>query len=113
VQRLFENVKTSLTATSFITSMSTFLLGLASAGIMGIGGWQMVSTTSSPWANSFSSRYYLGFMIAPIVQMSNIGSQFTEAFAGLDRTEEIMNMEPEDINEERPVELGAAWRHRL
>ncbi len=38
VQRLFENVKTSLTATSFISSMSTFLLGLASAGIMGIGG---------------------------------------------------------------------------
>jgi ABC-type multidrug transport system fused ATPase/permease subunit len=34
---------------------------------------------------------YLGFMIAPIVQMSNIGSQLTEAFAGLDRTEEIMN----------------------
>ena len=47
----------------------------------------------------------LGFMIAPIVQMSNIGSQFTEAFAGLDRTEEIMNMEPEDHPEERPIVL--------
>jgi subfamily B ATP-binding cassette protein MsbA len=38
----------------------------------------------------------LGFMIAPIVQMSNIGSQLTEALAGLDRTEELMNMTPED-----------------
>ena len=47
----------------------------------------------------------LGFMIAPIVQMSNIGSQFTEAFAGLDRTEEIMNMDPEDDPEERPIML--------
>ena len=44
---------------------------------------------------------YLGFMIAPIVQMSNIGSQLTEAFAGLDRTEEIMNMAVESDDEKR------------
>jgi len=50
---------------------------------------------------------YLGFMIAPIVQMSNIGSQLTEGFAGLDRTEEIMNMESEHDTEERVIELEA------
>jgi ABC-type multidrug transport system fused ATPase/permease subunit len=44
-------------------------------------------------------------MIAPIVQMSNIGSQLSEAFAGLDRTEEIMSMQPEDRPEERPLRL--------
>ena len=44
-------------------------------------------------------------MIAPIVQMSNIGSQMTEAFAGLDRTEEIMNMAPEDNPEHRNIEI--------
>jgi ABC-type multidrug transport system fused ATPase/permease subunit len=48
---------------------------------------------------------YLGFMIAPIVQMSNIGSQLTEAFAGLDRTEEIMNMNPEEDPEIRVKNL--------
>ena len=47
----------------------------------------------------------LAFMIAPIVQMSNIGSQLTEAFAGLDRTEEIMKMDPEDLTEQRPIVL--------
>ena len=47
----------------------------------------------------------LGFMIAPIVQMSNIGSQLTEAFAGLDRTEEIMNMQSEANDEFRTIEL--------
>jgi subfamily B ATP-binding cassette protein MsbA len=47
----------------------------------------------------------LGFMIAPIVQMSNIGSQLTEAFAGLDRTEEIMNMKSEASDEFRTIEL--------
>ncbi len=44
-------------------------------------------------------------MIAPIVQMSNIGSQLTEAFAGLDRTEELMNMDPENDPDTRKIEL--------
>lgn len=105
VQRLFENVKTSLTATSFISSVSTFLLGLASAGIMGIGASMMVNDTLTT-GDFLQFTVLLGFMIAPIVQMSNIGSQFTEAFAGLDRTEEIMNMEPEDRPEDRPVVLA-------
>ena len=43
-----------------------------------------------------SFTVFLGFLIAPIVQMSNIGSQLTEAFAGLDRTEELLNISPED-----------------
>lgn len=104
VQRLFDNVKSSLTATSFISSMSTFLLGLASAGIMGIGASLMIDKELTP-GEFVQFTVLLGFMIAPIVQMSNIGSQFTEAFAGLDRTEEIMNMEPEDHPEERPMVL--------
>lgn len=105
VQRLFDNVKTSLTATSFISSMSTLLLGLASAGIMGIGAYQMVDgeLTSGEFVQF---TVLLGFMITPIVQMSNIGSQLTEAFAGLDRTEEIMNMDPEDVPDDRPIELA-------
>jgi subfamily B ATP-binding cassette protein MsbA len=48
----------------------------------------------------------LGFMIAPIVQMSNIGSQITEAFAGLDRTQEIMNMKSEDDAIDRPNKIN-------
>jgi subfamily B ATP-binding cassette protein MsbA len=110
VQRLFDNVKASLTATSFISSMSTLLLGLASAGIMGIGAYQMVggNLTSGEFVQF---TVLLGFMIAPILQMSNIGSQLTEAFAGLDRTEEIMNMQPEDIEELRPIKLNGVQGH--
>lgn len=104
VQRLFENVRQSLTATAMITSSSTFLLGLASAGIMAIGGWQIIRGDLTV-GDFLAFMLYLGFMIAPIVQMSNIGSQLTEAFAGLDRTEELMRMEPEDKPEERPVVL--------
>jgi subfamily B ATP-binding cassette protein MsbA len=95
VERLFINVKNSLTATSLITSSSTFLLGLASTGIMGIGGYFMMNKTMT-YGDFLSFTLFLGFMIAPIVQMSNIGSQLTEAMAGLDRTQELMVMDEED-----------------
>jgi subfamily B ATP-binding cassette protein MsbA len=104
VERLFNNIKQSLTATALITSSSTLLLGLASAGIMGIGGWQIIHGDLT-LGEFLSFTLFLGFMIAPIVQMSNIGSQLSEAFAGLDRTEELMQMSPEDIADERPIVL--------
>ena len=104
VDQLFENVKKSLTSTALITSSALFLLGLASTGIMGIGGYLIIKGDMT-FGEFLSFTLYLGFMIAPIVQMSNIGSQLTEAFAGLDRTEEIMNMNPEDNPATRPVHL--------
>ncbi|MEQ8518429.1 MAG: ABC transporter ATP-binding protein [Cytophagales bacterium] len=103
-RRLFENVKASLTATAFVTSSSTFLLGLASTGIMGIGGYFIIQGDMT-FGDFLAFTLYLGFMIAPIVQMSNIGSQLTEAFAGLDRTEEIMQMNPEQVDKNRPIKL--------
>lgn len=105
VTRLFMNIKKSLTTTSLVTSSATFLLGLASAGIMGIGGFMIMDDTLT-FGDFLAFTLYLGFMIAPIVQMSNIGSQLTEAFAGLDRTEEILNAPLEDDEKERTVELG-------
>ncbi|MDV3310199.1 MAG: ABC transporter ATP-binding protein/permease [Cyclobacteriaceae bacterium] len=105
VNRLFLNVKKSLTSTSLVTSSATLLLGIASAGIMGIGGY-MIMEGNMTFGDFLSFTLFLGFMIAPIVQMSNIGSQLTEAFAGLDRTEEIMNMDPEDDGTERTLTIG-------
>ena len=99
-EKLYLNVKKSLTATALITSSSTLLLGLASAGIMGIGGYFMMDNTMS-FGDFISFTLFLGFMIAPIVQMSNIGSQLTEAMAGLDRTQELMEMTIEDNPEVR------------
>lgn len=105
VEKLFLNVKQSLTSTSLVTSSATFLLGLASTGIMGIGGYMIINGDMT-FGDFLSFTLYLGFMIAPIVQMSNIGSQLTEAFAGLDRTEEIMNMTPEDDGVTRTIKIG-------
>jgi len=103
-RRLFENVKSSLTATALVTSSATFLLGLASVGIMGIGGYFIIQGQMT-FGDFLAFTLYLGFMITPIVQMSNIGSQLTEAFAGLDRTEEIMQMENENDPSNRTVVL--------
>jgi len=104
VDRLFQNVKKSLTATALMTSSSAFLLGIASAGIMGIGGYKIMNGSLTT-GDFISFTLLLGFMIAPIVQMSNIGSQLTEALAGLDRTEELMNMTAEADVEDRTIEL--------
>ena len=104
VEDLYQNVKKSLTATAFMTSSSTFLLGLASAGIMGMGGY-FIMNNSMTYGEFVSFTLFLGFMIAPIVQMSNIGSQLTEAFAGLDRTQELMSIDEENNLKIRTISL--------
>ena len=104
VEDLYQNVKKSLTATAFMTSSSTFLLGLASTGIMGMGGY-FIMNNSMTYGEFVSFTLFLGFMIAPIVQMSNIGSQLTEAFAGLDRTQELMGIDEENNLKIRTISL--------
>jgi len=104
VQKLFLNVKKSLTSTSLVTSSATLLLGIASVAIMGIGA-SMIIDGEMTIGDFFAFTLYLGFLIAPIVQMSNIGSQMTEAFAGLDRTEEIINTAKEGEESNRSNQL--------
>ncbi|MDB9781596.1 ABC transporter ATP-binding protein/permease [Winogradskyella sp.] len=105
VDEIFQNVKKSLTATAIMTSSSTFLIGLATAGVMGIGGYFMIQEEITP-GQFLQFTFLLAFMVAPIVQMSNIGSQLTEALAGLDRTEELMNMTAEADDENRTIEIN-------
>ena len=89
VQRLLDNVMKSLTMTSVLGSASTTVLGLVSALVMWLGGHSVLNHT---WTvgDYFSYNMFLAFMIAPVFQIVNIGTQLTEAFAGLDRTGEIM-----------------------
>ncbi|MDE3742976.1 ABC transporter ATP-binding protein [Maribacter polysaccharolyticus] len=104
VDELFQNVKKSLTTTAFMTSSSTFLIGLATTGVMGIGGYKIMQGELTI-GDLLMFTVLLGTMVAPIVQMSNIGSQLTEALAGLDRTEELMNMTPEADEAQRNIVL--------
>ncbi|MBW8242216.1 ABC transporter ATP-binding protein/permease [Muricauda oceani] len=104
VERLYENVKKSLTTTAFMTSSSTFLLGVATTSVMGFGGYKIIQGTLTV-GQFVEFTVLLGLMIAPIVQMSSVGSQLTEALAGLDRTEELMNLEEESDEENRNIVL--------
>src|SRR5690606_11163755 len=79
-------------------------MGSATKGIMGIGGY-IIMYEGLNIGDFLSFTFVLAIMIAPIVQMSNIGSQLTEALAGLDRTEELMNLAAEDEQEERTIDL--------
>jgi subfamily B ATP-binding cassette protein MsbA len=89
VQRLLENVMKSLTMTSTLGAASTMMAGLVSALVMWFGGHAVLRGT---WTvgTYFQYNMFLVFMIAPVIQIVNIGTQLTEAFAGLDRTSEIM-----------------------
>jgi len=69
-----------------------------------MGGAMIIEGTLST-GDFLAFTLLLGFMIAPIIQMSNIGSQLTEAFAGLDRTEEIMSIQSESDDEMRTIEI--------
>ncbi|MGA2571302.1 MAG: ABC transporter ATP-binding protein [Terracidiphilus sp.] len=89
VGRLLENVMKSLTMTSILAAASTTVLGLVSGCVMWLGGNAVLGHT---WTvgTYFQYNMFLAFMIAPVFQIVNIGTQLTEAFAGLDRTREIM-----------------------
>ena len=91
VNEIFELVKKSMTAQALISSAGVLMIGIASAGVMGIGSYLGLNN-----GEFISYTAMIAFLVAPIIQIGNIGSQFTEAFAGLDRTEEIMSMDPEE-----------------
>jgi ABC-type multidrug transport system fused ATPase/permease subunit len=104
VERLLANVMKSLTMTSVLGSASTTVLGLVSALVMWLGGHSVLNHTWSV-GDYFAYNMFLAFMIAPVFQIVNIGTQLTEAFAGLDRTNEIMSELEENQSPERTLKM--------
>lgn len=106
VQRIFDNVRQSLKASSLVSSSTIALMGVASVMIMGFGGQSILANQMSV-GDFFAFTLIMGFLAAPIFQMANIGTQITEAFAGLDRMEEILSVARENDNPNRTEELSA------
>jgi ABC-type multidrug transport system fused ATPase/permease subunit len=104
VRRLLDNVMRTLTATSLMGLSASVLLGVVGAATMYVGGHQMVAHTLTP-GGYISYNLYLVFLVAPIMQVVSIGTQITEALAGLERTQEIMREHPEDQDANRSVSL--------
>lgn len=104
VQRLLDNVLKSLTATSLIGLSSTLMLGLVSSVIMFMGARQIMAHHMTV-GDLFSYTMFMGFLIAPVAQIASIGTQITEALAGLDRTREVLSERPENQDPERSIAL--------
>ena len=104
VRRLLDNVMRTLTATSLMSLSASVLLGVVGAATMYVGGRQMVARTLSA-GSYFSYNFLLVFLVAPIMQVVSIGTQLTEALAGLERTQEIMGERPEDQDPKRSIHL--------
>ncbi|MEM6804622.1 MAG: ABC transporter ATP-binding protein [Bacteroidota bacterium] len=105
VLRIYENIKSSLTTTSFVTSMATFLIGIATVLILGMATPDIIAEEMTE-GQLLSYMGVLALMVFPIVQIGNIGSQLTEAMAGLDRTEELLQMATEDEDPKRIHAIG-------
>lgn len=106
VQRLLNNVISSLTAQSVMSLASTVVLGVVGALVMYLGAHQVTAGRLTT-GGYVTYVMFLAFMIAPIVQLVSIGTQLTEAAAGLDRTAELLAEQTEDAEPARTQELGA------
>ncbi|HEY6371598.1 MAG TPA: ABC transporter ATP-binding protein [Candidatus Sulfotelmatobacter sp.] len=104
VRRLLDNVMRTLTATSVMSLSASVLLGVVGAATMYVGARQSLSGTLTP-GQFFSFTLTLPFLVAPMMQIVAIGTQLTEALAGLERTQEIMRERPEDQDSKRSVQL--------
>ena len=103
--RLLQNVISSLTAQSLMSLASTAVLGVVGALVMFLGAHQVVRGTLTT-GGYVTYVMFLAFMIAPIVQLVSIGTQLTEAVAGLDRTTEILSEQEEDSEPHRTHALA-------
>ncbi len=104
VQRLLQNVLRTLTATSVLSLSSATLMGVVGAIVMLMGTRQIAAGTLT-LGGFFTYTLFLGYLAAPLFQTVNIGTQITEAVAGLERTREVLNERPEDDDPRRTVPL--------
>jgi subfamily B ATP-binding cassette protein MsbA len=105
VARLLANIMKTLTATSVMGLASTVLLGVVGAAVMYVGARQILAGELT-LGGFFTYTLLLGFLVAPMFQIVSIGTQLTEALAGLERTREVLRESPEDADPRRTQVLG-------
>jgi ABC-type multidrug transport system fused ATPase/permease subunit len=104
--RLFRNIAKSLTGVSAATAASTVIVGVIGVVMMLVGG-RAILAGEMTLGDFVMYVFFTGLVAAPMIEVANIGTQITEAFAGLDRIREIMNTPREDADEAEREPLGA------
>jgi subfamily B ATP-binding cassette protein MsbA len=110
VQRLQDNIFASLTAISAMSFASTAIVGVVGGTVMYLGARQ-VSAGEITLGDFVTFTAFIAFLVAPVFQIVGIGTQLTEAFAGLDRTREVLRETPEDADPRRTVAMPAIQGH--
>jgi ABC-type multidrug transport system fused ATPase/permease subunit len=105
VHRLFRNVAKSITGVSAITAFSTVVVGIIGVIMMVVGGNSVVAGRMT-LGEFITYIFFTGLMAAPVVQIASIGTQLSEAFAGLDRIREVLRMSTEDEEDHTRAPLG-------
>jgi ABC-type multidrug transport system fused ATPase/permease subunit len=104
VYRLYRNIASTITGTSAVTAASTVIVGTIGVLIMIMGGQAILAGTMT-LGELVMYIFFVGLMVAPLVQIAGIGTQITDAFAGLDRIRELLDLptERDDDRERTPV----------
>jgi ABC-type multidrug transport system fused ATPase/permease subunit len=105
VAKILANVLRTLTATSVLSLSSTLVLGLVGSAVMFVGAREVLAGHLTV-GGLFTYTVFLGFLVAPMFQVVSIGTQLTEALAGLERTREVLRERPEDQDPRRTVALS-------
>jgi ABC-type multidrug transport system fused ATPase/permease subunit len=95
VDRLFRNIASTITGTSAVSAVSTVVVGALGVMIMIMGGRAIAAGTMTV-GDFVAYIFFVGLMAAPLVQIAGIGTQMSEAFAGLDRIRELRKVARED-----------------
>jgi subfamily B ATP-binding cassette protein MsbA len=103
--RLFRNVASTITGTSAVTTFGTIFIGAVGVLMTIVGGRDLLAgrMTLGDWVMYI---FFIGLVTVPVMQLASIGTQITEAFAGLDRIREIMQTATEDSDDAKRATLG-------
>jgi ABC-type multidrug transport system fused ATPase/permease subunit len=93
--KLFRNIAKAMTGISATSAFSSLVIGAVGVVIILVGG-RSVATGQMTIGDLFMYVLFTGLMAMPLIQFAAIGTQITEAFAGLDRIREVMDMATED-----------------
>jgi subfamily B ATP-binding cassette protein MsbA len=110
VLKLFENIRTTLTGISAVTSFGGVVIGAIGVVMMVVGGRAILAGTMT-LGDFIMYIFFVGMLAAPLIQMSSIGTQLSEALAGLDRIREIKAMATEDDQDASREPLGVLRGH--
>jgi ABC-type multidrug transport system fused ATPase/permease subunit len=103
--RLFRNIARSITGVSAITAFSTVIIGAIGVLMIVVGG-RAILAGSMTLGDFVMYLFFTGLVAAPLVQIASIGTQVSEAFAGLDRIREIRTMATEGVEDQARKPLG-------